>query len=113
MGIEKRKAYIDFLGVEKCQITTLFVQKTLNLEDGDIIDLVTLKKVKWSYDPLDTPPCSFFGIAHILNKNKKEGPKHIILRIYARTNPFKEIDSWGHVSIYENQKNIKGRIYVE
>ena len=46
MSIEERRAYIDFLGAEKCQITTPFQQKTFDLKYGDAIDLIKLKKGK-------------------------------------------------------------------
>ena len=114
MSLENRKAYIDFLSPECCKITTLFRQKSFDLEDRDVIDLIKLKKLK---EPLTMrtftdPPCPFFATA-IMHDDEKRSD-HIIMEVYAVIDPSTLNDPapWGHVSLYNGPKNFRGKIYV-
>ena len=113
MTIEKRKVYIEFTSSDTCILTTPFLQKEIKLEDGSIIDLVTLKRVKdeADFDYFHNPSCSFFGCVVEESENKHE-LSHMVLEIYALIQP-STVRMWNDVSIYHNNKtSTEGSIYV-
>ena len=111
MGIEKHKAYIDFSSQATCQITTIFRQKTFDLKDGDIIDLVKLEKVTTDYNPFTSPPCAFFATCSELDD--KNHPKYIIIEVWALIDISNQPEIWGQVDLYQGPTGLyEGRIWT-
>jgi len=106
--LERRKAYIEFHSTNSCTITTTFRQKSFNLKPYDVVDLITLKKVKSSFDAYVNPPCAFYAFFGEVS----DGRKYLMAEVYAVTDPSGRPNSWGCSDIYdENKKVFEGTIW--
>jgi len=115
--IFRRKAYIDFSTKEKCQITTSMRQKIMTLKDGDIIDLIELKKVKTDFHVVHNPPCSLYAIISLFEDADPDKPKNVhsflIAEVFAVINPTKKPKKWGSASLYTGAKLFEGNVWCD
>lgn len=111
MGIESHKAYIEFNSQKKCCITTVYRQKSFDLENEDVIDLIKLKKIKINESVFNNPPCSFFATCSELSDQNH--PSYIIIEIWAIIDPSNTPEIWGQLDLYDGSAEVfQGNIWT-
>jgi hypothetical protein len=109
MSLMRRKAYVEFQNSHKCTITTPFLQKALTLKDGDIIDLINLKKLPPQRHIYAKPPCSFYAVCGEVKDGRSP---YILMEAYAIIDLSNRPESWGSVDLYdEKAKCFEGTIW--